>query len=154
MKNWIVSRLLPVAAVAVLGGFAGSAGAAVNGPGIHFKAAFASDASCFSRYSPSFAGLINNCASSREIIATLPLTQVGWHPTSVSIYGNNSWCQSLSTNGVGNAAQVGPEVWTTAGPMNWQTLNLGDRYNWGWSPLVYRCWLQSGGIIGSFSAGN
>jgi hypothetical protein len=141
------STALALAAVMSLGGNAVSG---VNGPGVDFKAAFPSDASCIQI--SSYAGVINTCTTARFVIATLPITAEGWHPTSVSLYGSNSWCQVVSTNGVGNGAYIGPTVWTTAGPQTWQTLNTGNQYVWAWSPLVYRCVLEPNGMIGSISA--
>ena len=136
--------------IAVVGALAGSATSGVNGPGFDFKTVYPGDAGCFQV--SSFAGLTNTCSTARLIQATLPITSEGWHPTSVSLYGSNSWCQTVSTNGVGNGAQVGPTVWTTAGPQTWQTLNTGDRYVWSWAALTYRCVLEPGGTIGAFYA--
>ena len=151
MFDRIATCLTPV----LLGALAGvvsapmTAESATNGAGVALKAYYSSDDSCFSGYS--FAGIINNCTTARWVATTLPVP-AGWHSTSVSLFGNSSFCHSVSTNGVGNGANVGPDVWTTAGPKSWQTLNTGDRYVWDWSPVVFRCLLESGGIIGSFTA--
>jgi hypothetical protein len=139
-------------AILTVGALAGSAISGVNGPGVDFKAAYPADDACFQLSGSSYAGITNTCSTARLIVATLPITNEGWHPTSVSLFGSNSWCQTVSTNGVGNGAHVGPATWTTAGPQTWQTLNTGDRYVWSWSPLAFRCVLEPGGVIGSFSA--
>jgi hypothetical protein len=150
MKNPIVSSLLPMITVATLGAFAGSAEAAVNGPGFEFKAVTANDVSCFSR--SSYGGLVNNCSTAKEVTATLPITAEGWYATTVTVYGSNSWCQSVSTDGFGNGAHVGPAAWISGASKTWLTLDTGSRYVWATTPLVFRCWLESGGIIGQFSA--
>jgi hypothetical protein len=137
-------------ALAAVGSLAGSAFSQVNGPGIDFKAVYPGDAACFQVNS--YGGIINTCTTARLIQASLPITSEGWHSTSVSLYGSNSWCQTVSTNGVGNGAHVGALTWTTAGPQTWQTLNTGDRYVWYWAPLAFRCVLEPNGVIGSFSA--
>lgn len=137
-------------ALAVVGALAGNAISGVNGPGFDFKAVYPGDAACFQV--SSFAALTNTCSTARLVQATLPITSEGWHPTSVSLFGSNSWCQTVSTNGVGNGAQVGPTVWTTAGPQTWQTLNTGDRYVWASTALTFRCVLEPGGVIGHFNA--
>jgi hypothetical protein len=144
-----ILALVPVIALGVFGTFIGDVPAAVNGPGIVFKAAFPEDAGCLSV--SSYGGIVNNCATARWVKAALPISE-GWHPTSVSIYGNSSMCYTVSTNGVGNGAHIGADTWTLAGPKAWQTLNTGDRYVWSWSPLLFSCLLESGGTIGSFSA--
>ncbi|WP_164013881.1 hypothetical protein [Pyxidicoccus trucidator] len=137
--------------VASLGLFAASAGAAVNGAGFDFRAMNPADAGCLVR--SSFGGVVNNCSTSKEVTASLSVTTTGVHPTSISMFGSNSWCQSVSTNGVGNGANVGAFTWTVAGPQTWQTLNTGDRTVWSWSPVVFRCSLEAGGIIGSYTVG-
>ncbi len=146
MKKTIctVAPALALAALATLGSEAQSAN---NSPGIAFKAAFPGDAACLSRYT-GFGDLRNNCTRAVEVIAVINVQSEGWHPTKVAIHGNNSWCQSVTTNAVGNGAQVGATTWTTAGPASWQTLNLGDRYVWNWAALVYRCGLEPSGVIG------
>lgn len=147
----IATSLTPVL-VAALAGVASTpmtAESATNGAGIALKAFYPSDAGCFSGYS--YAGVVNNCSTARWISTTLPVP-AGWHGTSVSVYGNGSMCHTISTNGVGNGANLGPDTWTLAGPKTWQTLNTGDRYVWDWSPVLFECLLESGGIIGSFTA--
>ena len=119
-----------------------------NAPGIVLKAAFASDAGCLSR--TTYADIRNNCSYAVEVAGFLPILSEGWYPTKVVLYGNSSWCQSVSTNGVGNGAHIGAVVWTTAGPDSWQVLNLGDRYVWSWAALTFRCGLEPGGHIGEY----
>jgi hypothetical protein len=149
LKN-IVTRLLPALAIAAVFGFsAQEAQSATNGAGFAFHANYPGDAGCFQV--SSYGGIVNTCASAREITVSLPVPE-GWHNTTISIYGSGSWCQTVSTNGVGNGANIGAQTWTTAGPKTWQTLNLGDRYVWNWSPVVFRCGLEAGGVIGSFTA--
>ncbi len=137
-------------AIAMIGALAGTAISGVNGPGFGFKAASPGDAACFQAFS--WTGITNTCSTARVVVATLPITSEGWHPTSVSVRGSNSWCQSVVTNDVGNAAQTGAVTWTTAGPPTWQLLNTGDRYVWSWSSLTFRCLLEPGGVLGAFKA--
>lgn len=130
-------------------GFSPDAQSATNGAGLTLRAYFPSDAGCFS--ASSYGGISNNCPDQRWLSVSLPVPS-GWHTTNVSIFGNNSMCQTVSTNGVGNGANVGAETWTLAGPRTWQTLATGDRFVWDWSPVVFRCLLEGGGVIGSFTA--
>jgi hypothetical protein len=108
-----------------------------------------SDQGCFS--ASSYGGIVNNCNDARWISTSLAVPS-GWNSTSVSIFGNNSMCMTVSTNGVGNGAHVGADTWTLGGPKTWQTLNTGNRFVWDWSPVVFRCLLEGGGVIGSFTA--
>ena len=149
MFTRIASRLVPVLALVGGLGFAMDAHSAANGAGLTFKAYYPSDAGCFS--SSSYGAIVNNCPDARWLSTSLPVPG-GWHGTNVSIYGNGSMCQTVSTNGVGNGANIGAETWTVAGPKTWQTLNTGDRYVWDSSPVVFRCLLESGGVVGSFTA--
>src|ERR1041384_5560006 len=141
------AALIPVLAAVGLAVVADDAHSTVN-PGISMKAAFTGDAGCLSRFT-GYADLINNCGYAVEIAGWLPVATEGWHPTSISLFTNNSWCQSVSTNGVGNGAQVGAVTWVTAGPRSWQTLNLGDRYVW--AGLAFRCVLEPGGVVGAYT---
>jgi hypothetical protein len=118
-------------------------------PGSAFKAYFASDTSCFNV--GSYSALRNDCSTTRTVIASIPMWTVGNHPTTVQIYGNNSWCETTTVNGVGNGAHLGATTWTVAGPMAWQTLNTGTRYVWEDYALVFTCGLQAGGVIGGFT---
>jgi hypothetical protein len=129
---------------------AGPAHAAWEGyPGIHFKGANPGDADCIVRHS--YSGVRNDCPTARTVVATVPVTAVGWYNTTVSVYGNNSWCRTTTVNGVGNGAHLGSATWTVAGPMTWQTLNTGSRYVWQDMSIVFDCELQSGGVIGGFN---
>jgi hypothetical protein len=148
MTNRIASYLIPVIAAATLGVAVEDAHSGINGPGVVLKAAFPGDAGCLARHS--YGGLINNCGYAVEVVGFLPVISEGWHPTSVSLFGNNSWCMSVTTNGVGNGANIGPDIWTSAGPKTWHTLNTGDRFVWSWAALTYRCGLEPGGIIGEY----
>lgn len=145
-----IIRSLKVGVVASLGLFATSASANANGAGFDFRTANPADAGCLSL--SSYGGVVNNCSTSKLITASLSVP-AGVYATSVSIFGSNSYCQTVSTNGVGNGANVGAATWTVAGPPTWQTLNTGSRSVWSWSPVVFRCYLESGGVIGSFSVG-
>lgn len=148
--NHILSRTLRALAIAGVAVLVTNADAAWNGSGSQMKAYYPSDAGCVR--TNSFAGIINTCSYSVYVNATLPVQPEAWHATSVSIYGSNSWCQTVSTNGVGNGANLGSETWTVAGPQTWQTLNTGSRYVWSWSPLLFWCYLEPGGSVGSFTA--
>ncbi|AFE03912.1 hypothetical protein COCOR_01176 [Corallococcus coralloides DSM 2259] len=141
--------LAKVCAFGVVALSAGTAAAWQYYPGAAFKAAYASDASCFNV--SSYSALVNNCTTTRLAIATVPMWTAGYHPTTVQIYGNNSWCETTTVNGVGNGAHLGTATYTVAGPMAWQTLNTGDRYVWEDFAIVFRCGLQSGGVIGGFT---
>ncbi|MBN9688030.1 MULTISPECIES: hypothetical protein [unclassified Corallococcus] len=141
--------LAKVCAFGVVALSAGTAAAWQYHPGAAFKAAYAADAACFNV--SSFSALVNNCSTLREAIATVPMWTVGYHPTTVQIYGNNSWCESTTVNGVGNGAHLGAITYTLAGPMQWQTLNTGDRYVWEDYAIVIRCGVQSGGALGGFT---
>lgn len=146
----IASVLVPLVAAVGLTAVVDDAHSGINGPGQSMRAAFGGDTGCLARFT-GYADLINNCPYAVEISGALPVTFEGWHPTSISLFGNNSWCQSVTTNGVGNGAHIGPATWTTAGPKTWQTLNLGDRYVWAWAALDFRCVLEPGGVIGEYS---
>lgn len=128
---------------------------AVTGPGATMKNSFPQDNSCLS--TSSYGGIINNCSYSIQVVGTLQLSP-GSHPTSVRIYGNNSWCQTVSINGVGNGASIGSQVYTTSGPKDWNTLNLGNLYVYDGpdgnseTGTLFRCSLETGGIIGNFTA--
>ena len=122
-------------------------------PGLSMKAASAADAGCFSRNPGNYASIQNNCATAREIQGFVQLPSGGTYNTRISIFGNNSWCQTVTINGVGNGAQVGPATWTTAGPQSWQTLNLGARFIWTDMSISFRCVREPTGIIGNFNAG-
>jgi hypothetical protein len=124
--------------------------AQTNGAGIDLHAAYPSAASCIT--TSSYAGVTNTCSYSVLVEGTLQGLATGYHTTSVSIYADNSSCQFLSTNGVGNGSFLGPVTYAVSGPKSWQTLNTGSIYVWSWSPLIVRCTLESGGIIGSFTA--
>lgn len=145
----ITSYLVPVITVVTLGLAANDAHSGINAPGIVLKAAQAENAGCLSRYT-GYADIRNNCSYAVEVEGSLPVLTQAWHNTSISIFSSNSWCQSVTTNGVGNGFDVGAITWTTAGPQTWQTLNLGDRYVWAQLALVYRCILEPGGVIGEF----
>ncbi|MBN8469567.1 hypothetical protein JYJ95_23945 [Corallococcus exiguus] len=141
--------LAKVCAFGVVALTAGTAGAWQYYPGIAFKAAYAGDTSCFNVHS--YSGIRNDCTTARTVIVSVPMWTVGNHPTAVSIYGNNSWCDTTTVNGVGNGANLGATTYTVAGPMTWQTLNTGTRYVWEDTAIVFTCGLQAGGIIGAFS---
>jgi hypothetical protein len=147
MFTRLATCLIPVLAGTL--GISTDARSATNGAGVVLKAYYPGDASCFSAWS--YGGIANNCASARWVSTSLPVPW-GFHGTSVSIYGSSSYCHTVSTNGVGNGANVGADTWTVAGPKTWQTLNTGIRYVWDWSPVVFECLLESGGVIGSFTA--
>jgi len=116
-------------------------------PGATFQAAQGGNAGCLNRHS--YGGIRNDCSYSVEVVNSIVVPD-GWRQTSVNIYGNNSWCQSVGTGGNANSSSTpGPIVWTLAGPDAWNTLNTGDRpVSWN-TPLVFTCMLESGGIIGS-----
>ncbi|CAM4309993.1 hypothetical protein G4177_05135 [Corallococcus sp. ZKHCc1 1396] len=141
--------LAKVCAFGVVALSAGTAAAWQYHPGYAFKAYYAGDTGCFNPNS--WSSIRNDCTTTRTLIASVPMWAVGNHPTTVQIYGNNSWCQSLTVNGVGNAGQVGPVVYTVAGPMAWQTLNTGTRYVWEDYAIAIHCGLQPGGVIGGFT---
>ncbi|MBN3949735.1 MAG: hypothetical protein V7K14_11585 [Nostoc sp.] len=122
---------------------------AVTAPGATMKNSYPQDNSCLS--TSSYGGIVNNCTYSVQVIGTLQLA-TGYHATSISIYGNNSWCQTDSINGVGNASFVGSQVYTTSGPKVWQTLNLGNLYVYDGTGTIFRCSLEAGGYIGNFTA--
>ncbi len=149
--NKTICTVVPAVALAAMALLGAEAQSANNSPGIAFKAAFHDHAGCLSR-SSGFGNLVNNCTYAVEVLAVLNVPAEGWYSTKVSLFGSNSWCQSVTTNGVGNGAQVGPATWTTAGPQTWQTLNLGDRYVWNWAALTYRCNLEPSGVIGEIGS--
>ncbi|MEH2352546.1 hypothetical protein [Nostoc sp.] len=149
IKGYLVSMLAGVVSLVA------NQALAVTGPGATMKNSFPQDNSCLS--TSSSGGIINNCTYSVQVIGTLQLSP-GFHPTSVRIYGNNSSCQTLSINGVGNTARSSSLVYTTSGPKDWQTLNLGSLFvNDGpdgnsETGTLFRCSLEAGGIIGNFTA--
>jgi hypothetical protein len=119
-------------------------------PGVTLKAAFAGDNGCVNV--SSYGGVVNNCDHAVQLQASIPASDNNWHPTSVAIFGNNSWCQTVTINAVGNGAQVGNTVYTSAGPANWQTLDLGSRFVWPNTGITFRCGLEPNGQIGNFTA--
>ncbi|MEH1947680.1 MAG: hypothetical protein V7K77_12125 [Nostoc sp.] len=143
IKGYLVSMLAGVVSLVA------NQALAVTGPGATMKNSYPQDNSCLS--TSSYGGIINNCSYSVQVVGTLQLS-TGSHPTSISIYGNNSSCQTLSINGVGNAAFVGSIIYTTSGPKVWQTLNLGDLYVYEGTGPIFSCSLEAGGIIGNFTA--
>jgi hypothetical protein len=141
-----ISRRVVACFVVGLGLVSGAAVAAAI-PGVTFKASSGGDTGCLNRHS--YGGIRNDCTYSVEVVGSVVVPE-GWHATSINVYGNNSWCQSVSTGGNANSAStVGDATWTLAGPDAWNTLNTGDRYVYWNSTLVFRCSLESGGIIGS-----
>jgi len=142
-KGYLVSMLTGVISLVA------NQALAVTGPGATMKNSFPQDNSCLS--TSSYGGIVNNCTYSVQVVGTLELS-TGSHATSISIYGNNSWCQTDSINGVGNADFVGSQVYTTSGPQVWQTLNLGNLYVYDLEGAIFRCSLEAGGIIGNFTA--
>lgn len=145
-------KSLTLALVPVVGLLASPA-LAVTGPGAVMKNSFPADNSCLSTLS--YGGIINNCTHSVAVVGTLQLP-AGYHATSISIYGDNSWCQTVSVNGVGNGAYFPNNnqspVYTTAGPKTWQVLNLGNLYVANSTGTIFRCQLEAGGAIGNFTA--
>ncbi|MGC4070353.1 MAG: hypothetical protein QM784_37955 [Polyangiaceae bacterium] len=148
MKGIIAKTCSLLAALGIVS--ASSDAFSLVGPGVAMHTSFGSQQGCVSR--SSYGGIVNNCSYAVEVSGTLDVTQNAWHPTSVSIYGNSSWCQTVTINGVGNGAHVGAQVWTSAGPKSWQTLDLGSRYVWADMGLVFWCGLEPGGVIGNFRA--
>lgn len=144
----LATRLLPLVTL-ISGGLLVSDARSASNPGSDFKSGYAGDVGCISQIN--YGAIYNHCATAREVVATITV-EPGWHPTSVTIYGNSTWCHTVTTNTVGNAAHIGTEVWTTAGPDSWQTLNTGNRYVWAGYALVFRCSLEPGGQIGIFNA--
>ncbi|MEH1936796.1 MAG: hypothetical protein V7L14_24450 [Nostoc sp.] len=143
-KGYLVSMLAGVISLVA------NQALAVTGPGASMKNSFPQDNSCLS--TSSYGGIVNNCTYSVQVVGTLQLS-TGYHATSIyQIYGNNSWCQTASINGVGNAASFGAQVYTTSGPKVWQTLNLGNLYVYDGTGVIFRCSLEAGGIIGTFTA--
>jgi hypothetical protein len=142
----ILSLTLPVFAIMM----PAVSARANTSPGAMFKAAYASQASCINV--SSYGQLVNNCSYSVLVEGSVPVTENAWHATSVSIAGNNSWCQTVTINGVGNGANVGNQVWTSAGPVTWQTLDTGARYVWSTMGVAFRCGLEPNGAIGLFTA--
>lgn len=146
--NRIATTLAPIALIATLA-FTVQDAQSGDHPGLAFKATFAADAGCLSRYT-GWGDLRNNCAYPVDVSAVLAVPSDAWSPTKVYLVGNASWCRSVTINAVGNGLQVGPQVWTTGGPKVWQSLNLGDRYVWGNTSLVFNCGLEPGGVIGEY----
>ncbi|MDM9583803.1 MULTISPECIES: hypothetical protein [unclassified Nostoc] len=149
IKGYLVSMLAGVISLIA------NQALAVTAPGATMKNSFPQDNSCLS--TSSYGGIINNCSYSVQVVGTLQLSP-GSHPTSVRIYGNNSSCQAVSINGVGNGFSFSSLVYTTSGPKDWQTLNLGSLdVNDGpdgnsETGTLFRCSLEAGGIIGNFTA--
>jgi hypothetical protein len=141
--------LIPAATVLALGMIGEEAHSSSNAPGSELHAAQGGNAGCLSRHT-GYADVRNNCAFAVEVEGFLPILAEGWYPTRLVLFANNSWCQSVTTNGVGNGAHIGPATWTTAGPQTWQVLNLGDRFVWAPSALAFRCVLEPGGVIGEY----
>jgi len=143
-KGYLVSMLTGVISLVA------NQALAVTAPGATMKNSFPQDNSCLSTLN--YGGIINNCNYSVQVVGSLQLS-AGYHATSIyQISGNNSWCQTVSINGVGNGNSVGPQVYTTSGPKVWQTLNLGNLYVYEGSGVIFRCSLEAGGGIGTFTA--
>jgi hypothetical protein len=113
------------------------------------KAYYATDAACFSSFN--YGAVINTCPTARWLSTSLSVP-AGWHSTSVSIFGNNSYCHTATTNNVGMPYSIGPDVGTLTASRDWNSLDTGDRFVYDWSPVVFECLLESNGVIGSFSA--
>ena len=155
MMNKTLSIAIAIAlaaGIATVGSSHSASADEVKSTGLEFKAAYASQASCLSRSGSSYAGVQNTCSYRVEVVAWIPIVTAGWKDTSVFVFGNNTWCQTVATNDVGNGANIGSTVWTTAGPETWQSLNTGSRYVWSWSPLLVRCGLDAGETIGAAHA--
>jgi hypothetical protein len=147
----IVTRVL--ASLTFLGGLAlvPAPASALSGPGAALKGAYAGNQGCFNTVS--YGAIQNNCSTPQLLIGTLAVSPNAWHTTSVSLYGDNSNCQVVTTNGVGNGSYLGPVTYAVSGPQTWQTLNTGSVYVWDvTSALTLRCVLEPGGEIGSFTA--
>ncbi|MDZ8034220.1 MULTISPECIES: hypothetical protein [unclassified Nostoc] len=149
IKGYLVSMLAGVVSLVA------NQALAVTAPGATMKNSFPQDNSCLS--TSSYGGIINNCSYSVQVVGTLQLSP-GSHPTSVRINGNNSSCQAISINGVGNGAAFSSLVNTTSGPKVWQTLNLGNLSVFDGpdgnseTGTLFSCSLEAGGIIGNFTA--
>jgi len=143
LKSCLVSML--TGAITLVAGQA----LAVSGPGATMKNANSKDNSCLS--ASNYGAITNYCSYPVTVIGSLPVSE-GLYSTSVSLFGNNSSCNTQSTNVFGNSYSLGSDVFTQAGPQHWETLNLGNRYVLYNTTLIYSCNLESGGIIGNFIA--
>jgi hypothetical protein len=121
-------------------------------PGVDFKPAVAPSASCL--VSPSAGVLRNDCPGVQEIVATLPNLPAGPHATSVMLFGTVlSACRSMTIGPQGGGVEVGPLTASPIPGMSWRTIDTGIRNSlFGTVPIVFRCMLESGGMIGSFRA--
>lgn len=97
-------------------------------------------------------GLKNNCAVPHLVVATHPSLPAGVHQTHVYLFGSvNSWCQSTTINPQGTGADVGAFIFALGGGQNWQSINTGNRNVGALQPIVFRCTLEPGGIIGTYT---
>lgn len=145
MKQWI-RKLILAAPVSMAISLVGH-GASANGvPGSAFFVQNGSDIGCLSLNS--YSGQQNTCGKFVNVQAYIP----NYNGNALALTGfmdNNSWCEAIVTNGVGNAAWFGP--FARAGGMNGnksvQTLQLGSPPVFGGAALVVSCQLEynSGG---------
>jgi hypothetical protein len=151
MLTCVARCLIPatIGAVVALAKVQTDAHSATNGAGLIMKAYYATDAACFSSFN--YGAVINTCPTARWLSTSLSVP-AGWHSTSVSIFGNNSYCHTATTNNVGMPYSIGPDVGTLTASRDWNSLDTGDRFVYDWSPVVFECLLESNGVIGSFSA--
>ncbi|MEJ6482314.1 hypothetical protein N0Y54_13455 [Nostoc punctiforme UO1] len=144
IKGYLVSMLAGVISLVA------NQALAVTAPGATMKNSFPQDNLCLS--TSSYGGIVNNCNYSVQVVGSLQLS-TGYHAASISIYGNNSWCQTASINGVGNASWMSFQIYTTSsGSKSWQTLNLGNVHVYDDTGTIFRCSLEAGGYIGNFTA--
>ncbi|MEM9490319.1 MAG: hypothetical protein AAGC55_14330 [Myxococcota bacterium] len=146
LKGINVLATLLIAGTALLAGSVSALAGDMTAPGVEFKAAYGSSQDCLSVLS--YGGIQNTCSYRVTVVAWAPVASTGNYGTEVQVYGNNTWCQSMTINGVGNASHLGSQVWTSAGPDAWKVLNTGTRYQWDDMGILFRCGLDAGERIG------
>jgi hypothetical protein len=147
MLQRIVFRMVPLLALVGTFGVSMDARSSTNGAGIMFKGYYPADEACLQ--GSGFGAIYNNCSDAHYVVFAMHVP-AGWHPTSVNVWGNNSFCQSASAAPEGAwAMEVGPETWTTAGPKTWKVIDTGERYVWDDTTVSFFCQLEGGGLIGS-----
>lgn len=137
--------------ILVSGALTGSA-LAERRPGVDFKAAFPGGAACLQVFSAG--ALRNTCLVSHQVVATQPNLPAGPHQTSIHLFGSAlSGCRSMTTDLRGDGVDIGPFIAAVGAAPSWQTVNTGIRNSpLGLAPIVFRCTLEPGGIIGTHIA--
>ena len=125
---------------------------ASNGTGMAMQPLYPADAYCFQNIT--YAAVTNTCPTPRYLVSAEIYNETLYVPTKVNLKGTQaSWCRTMTSNGVGNAAELGTPVSATGTSLTWQLLDTGSRHMTSQTALVFLCYLEPNGIIGQYYAG-